>query len=408
LLNRLMSVSRVTDPRGVDLPYVQDVVVFDDDSIRQVDAVHVSLGRPVPPQDSVTLVIRYHGFLVGYTETGSLYIRDHVDHDFTIIREDAYAFPVLGQPSWTANRSIPREPFAFQARITVPSDLVVAMGGTPEAPARRDSLVDWTYAGGEPVPFLNITIAPYRVLENGDTRIFYFPADSDGARTVARAVTQALARYTGWFGPLGHDARLVIMEIPEGYGSQASLSAGIMQTADVFRDRTQLRQLYHELSHLWNVPDRDRPSPRWNEGLATFLERRMAADLDGWADWGTELTRTTESLMHRCRELGGCDTIPMAVYGAAGLTDRSYSTGMLMFYALYQVLGPTAFDRAYRGFFQRYRLTGGRTADLAAAFDSVDSRSERIFADWMFSARWFTRLGGGETMGRIVDGYRRP
>ena len=32
-------------------------------------------------------------------ETGSLYIQDHVSRDFTILREDAYAFPVLGVPA---------------------------------------------------------------------------------------------------------------------------------------------------------------------------------------------------------------------------------------------------------------------------------------------------------------------
>ena len=122
LLNRLMTVSRVTDGKGAELRVGQDVVLFEDDSVLQVNAVKVTLARPVPPGDSVRLVVHYGGHLVGYVETGSLYIRDRVDSAFTIIRQDAFAFPALGVPSRRANRAMGFDhPFAFTARVTVPA-----------------------------------------------------------------------------------------------------------------------------------------------------------------------------------------------------------------------------------------------------------------------------------------------
>src|SRR6185436_6780285 len=104
------------------------------------------------------------------------------------------------------------------------------------------------YRSTEPVPFLNITVAPYRILESDATHIFYFPNDSSGARMIERAVSGAMHTFAGWYGELQGKPRLTVMEIPEGFGSQASLAAGIIQTADAFRDRGQLRQVYHELS----------------------------------------------------------------------------------------------------------------------------------------------------------------
>ena len=406
LLNRLMTASRIVDAAGAALPFTQSVVVFNDDPARQVDSIGVTLPRALRPGASFTLVLHYRGILVGYTETGSLYIQDHVDHEFTIIREDAYAFPTLGVPSRAANHAAPREPFMFTARVAVPADLVVAMAGVPGERTQRKSLTTWSYSSSEPVPFLNITIAPYQQLESASTHIFYFPADAVGARAIDRAIGAAVERYGHWFGPLAHDPHLTVMEIPEGFGSQASLSAGILQTSDAFRDRSQLSQLYHELSHLWNVADMDRPSPRWNEGLATFLQFRMASELDGWNQWEARLERSVDSLRKQCAAPAPCNTVPMIHYGGAGLTDQSYSVGMLMFFVLYQVLGSESFDRAYAGFFQQHRVNGATTEDLIDAFRATSPRSDRVLQDWLLTTRWYSLLSSGKPFQQIVDEYK--
>ena len=406
LLNRLMIVSRVEDAAGAAVPLEQHVALFQDDSARQVDAIVVTPGGAVAPGDSLVLVVHYGGILVGYTETGSLYIQDHVSRDFTIIREDAYAFPALGIPLVAANRRLRREPFTFAARVAVPAGLVVAMGGERDERSGQDSTVTWRYHSAVPVPFLNVTIAPYQLIENAGARIYYFAADSSGAQMVARAIAGAVARFTRWYGPLAHEPRITVMEIPDGFGSQASLVAGIIQTAAAFRDRAQLPQLYHELSHVWNVEDRERPSPRWNEGLAMYLQWRMAGELDGWSDWDARLQRTVDNVMRACAQRAPCDSVPLANYGAAGLTDRSYSVGMLMFYALARTLGAETFDRAYREFFQQHRDSGATTADLVAAFRKASPRSAPVLDDWLLTPRWYHRLAAGETLPHIVAGYR--
>ena len=408
LLNRLMRVAAVTDRAGSRIPFAQRVALFVDDSSRQVNAITVSPRRALRSGDSLRFQVRYGGILVGYTETGSLYIQDRVAREFTILREDAYAFPVLGVLSRQANRLAPREPFGFAARISVPAGLVVAMGGSPRERSTHDSLATWSYQSDNPVPFLNITIAPYQVLEGPSTRIFSFPADSAGARQLQASAAAALDAYARWYGPLPGAPHLVVMEIPEGFGSQASLSAGIIQTADAFRNRSELRQVYHELSHLWNVPDLDGPSPRWNEGLATFLQWRMAALLDGWNGWEAQAERTAKSLLQRCAEPAPCHSIPLNGYGAAGQTDRAYGVGMLLFYALYQALGAEHFDSAYRGFVARYHTKGATTADLAAAFRDASTRAGPILEDWLTTTRWYSRLASGESIAQILASYARP
>jgi len=408
LLNRLMTVSRVTDARGAPVEFQQRFVLFSDDSTLQVNAISVTLLRPIAPGDSAVIVVHYGGHLTGYVETGSLYIQDHVDTAFTILREDAYAYPALGVPSRASNRAHGWPPFAFTARVTVPAGQVVAAGGIASPPEHHDSLSTFTYRSAAPSAFLNIAIARYHVLDRGGARIFYFPGDSTGAEMLARAVTGAIARYTAWYGPLGGTAQLTTIEIPDGWGSQGSLAGGIIQTAAAFGDRGELYQVYHELSHLWNVEDTDRPSPRWNEGLAMFLQSRMAAELDGWTGWDARLDHTAQRITRDCEPPAPCGTVPFAGYGKAELTDLSYSVGFAMFYALYRTLGADTFDRAYREFYQQHRRNGGSGAELEAAFHRASPKSDRIFKEWYDTTDWYQRLSRGESLGAIVASYGAP
>lgn len=404
LLGRLMEADRVMGPGRTSLPFTQQVERFSDDPSYQVDHLTVRPIRPVAPGDSITLTIGYQGILVGYTETGSLYIKDRVTPEFTIIREDALAFPVAGVPVDSVNRRGPRGEFAFGASITAPSKQVVAMGGEQVASERHDSLTTWRYRSIDPVRFLNITIAPYRVMEVTGARIFHFAEDSTGGGQVARAITGAIERFTQWFGPLPRARTLTVMEIPAGYGSQGSLAAGIIQTADAFQSRSALRQLYHELSHVWNAPDRERPSPRWNEGLASFLEFRMANELDGWNDWDRLVDPWLAQTQRGCAR---CNAVPLVRFGEAGMTDFSYGVGFALFYSLDRVLGSEQFNRAYRNYFQSHS-GGGSTEELAAAFQSTSPAAERVLQDWLFTPRWHARLIAGETLSGMIEGYRKP
>ena len=176
---------------------------------------------------------------------------------------------------------------------------------------------------------------------------------------------------------------------------------------DAFRDRRQLPQIYHELSHLWNVEDLDHPSPRWNEGLASFLQWRMAAELDGWAEWDARIDRAVRLLLSGGTAAGSWRAVPLVDYGRNGITDASYSTGMLMFHVLDQLLGADRFDQCYRRFYQRYRGPGATGRDLADSFHLVDARADAVFADWFFTARWYARLAAGESLQQMIESYRR-
>lgn len=407
ILHRLMRVTSVTDGDGRAVTFRQQVTSFADWERFQVNAIEVELAAPLAPDASTRLSVVYEGYLVGYTETGMQYVRDHVDRAFTILREDALAFPGVGVPSLETNRSAPRASFEFEVAVTVPADLVVATGGEEIAREERGDQVTWRYRSRGPAPYLIVAIAPYGIAQSGGLKAFHFPDDSAGARTMLTASRRAAERLGQILGPLDRSMALSIMEIPDGWGSQASLTGGIILEADAFRDPERRIELYHELTHLWNAVDLDTPSPRWNEGLAMFLQGRLAREIDGWDGEREAYERTAAGLLERCGGDEPCGRVPMRRYGAEQLTGYSYRVGRLMFAALYAALGEEAFDRALRTHFQAHQVSGTTTDDLVRAFvDEGGPAARQIFADWLDSTAWLDRLREASSAQEALERYR--
>ncbi len=407
ILHRLMEVSQVRDGAGAVLPFTQDVMRFRDDPIRQVTQIVVTLPQPIPPGARTAVRIDYAGYLTPYTEVGWLYVKDHIDTTFTIIRSDALAFPVIGGLSSAANRRTPDPDFIYEASVRVPSKYLVATGGAVTRTPHEDGTTTWRYTSGNPSPFLNISIAPFDTVSAGGIRIFYFPADSTGARRLLNRAQAALQTMTRWFGPLHTAANLTITEIPDGWGSQAHLVGGIIETAPAFRDTNRVGELYHELSHLWNVVDADRPSPRWNEGLATFLEDLLHERLDRWTKRGA----SDSSMIAWEKRTLAADTllrvVPMIDYGKRAMTDRSYTTGDLMFATLHAFIGEGEFNKVVGGYYQQF-ANGGTTRDFVAfAMRTATRDLSTFFDDWMFTTRWNEVLASAMTVSDLAAHYAR-
>lgn len=52
----------------------------------QVNYIEVLLKKPIPIGSKKKISIEYEGYLLCYIDTGMLYIKDHIDPYFTVIR----------------------------------------------------------------------------------------------------------------------------------------------------------------------------------------------------------------------------------------------------------------------------------------------------------------------------------
>lgn len=410
LLHRLLDVDSVLSGAGRPLPFTSRLAEFEDFALLQVRFFEVELPRPLASGERTAIEVAYSGHLCGYVETGMRYVRDHVSREFTILRPDAFAFPVVGVPSHAANSRRPPGRFDYELSVDVPDDLVVANGGERVGVEATGGRAVWRWRNRVPAWRIDVTVAPYGVLERDGLTVFHFPADAAGAARIAREFARAMETYSEWFGPLPDFAGFTIIEIPEGYGSQADVTS-ILQTADAFREGGEDRvfELYHEASHLWNVPATDRPAPRWEEGLAMFLQHLLVDHFAGDAEL-TTTERAAARIGERLRERFAADpdaaATPMADYGRRRMTDLSYLVGMLMFGTLYRRIGADDFRRIVGGFFARYRSTGASTDELGAFADTATRHDLRpFFRDWLFTTGYRRFLSSALRLDRIAAAY---
>jgi len=388
LLYRLMRATDVRDYAGGRLAFTQPVVEFEDHATLQVRQVNVTLPRPLPPGQSAVVQIDYRGALLGYAETGMSYVRDRIDSAYTLIRLDAFAYPYPGVPSHRVNRRAGLPTYDYRARVTVPEGFTVANGGQLLGTRSASGWTTFEYRNIKPAWRMDFAVARFSVREGGSMRIFHLPEDSAGGARVIEAMNRTLETYARWFGPMRSASQFTLIEIPDGWGSQADVTS-ILQAAATFRNPKRQYELYHELSHLWNVKATDLPPPRWDEGLATFmedvttdsLERRVTTDssADRMAAWLNGTVKTNARLTK----------IPMADYGKMAMTDYSYSVGALMFYTMYRLMGHHAFTQLIGAYYQRYEAAGGSSDDFVRLAKQLSPVSlDRVFDDWLYSTRW--------------------
>ncbi|UCG88561.1 MAG: hypothetical protein JSW71_08475 [Gemmatimonadota bacterium] len=407
LLYRMMRVSELTDLEGHPLRFTQQIFPFDDWEQLQVNYVDVEIAS-LDPGEEQTLAIRWEGYLHGYTEA-MRYVRDHIDPMYTTVREETKSYPVVGYPSWQANALAGLPKFDAELRVTVPDSLVVANGGELLGVESASGKATYHYRSSRPSWRIDIAIAPYEIMERSGLKLFYFAEDRVGAETVAGGFLRAMDQYKEWFGPLHGFAGYAIIEVPTGYGSQADVSNILLQ-ASVFQDPDDLTQLYHEASHLWNVELSERPSPRWDEGLAMFLQQLL---VDVFA--GNEALNAVEGLAGRIRSRlrtqfenePRLSEIPPIEYGSEDVTDLSYRVGMLMFGALYHLIGQDGLNQLVGGFYQEHYAAGASTADFVARAKTVAPVDlDRFFEDWLYGTGYTRFLDSDLTLAQIANTYR--
>lgn len=401
ILGRLFTVQAAAHD-GVAARFTQAVVEYDDSPAHQVRALRVTLRAPLAPGARTRIRITSTGTVTGLTEVGYLYVQDRVDSAYTLLREDAHAWPMPGVPSDSLSRRRPASEFTSRIRAEVPLGQVAASAGRLVGADTAGGRVTWRYDNPEPAPFVFVAIAPFVRLHGTGIDIFALPQDSAGARELRDATARSRAQLVAWYGEPVRTGRLTVIEIPEGWGSQASATGGIILQASAFRDRRRRRELYHELVHLWNPPDTERPSPRWNEGFSSFVEWLLAERLDSLPGRAASEDRTVQVLARRITSEPALREVPAADYGAHGMTDHAYAVGRVMFAVLHARIGDAAFHRIYR----RYRTEqpdGGGVRDLVRiARDEGGEEAARVFDDWLLTTRWTQLVGPGVTVAQLA------
>lgn len=391
ILYRLLKVEAVTDEKGDQLMFSQNVTQFEDWGQMQINYIAVSLDKPLLKGEKKTIKINYKGYLLGYTETGMSYVKDRIDKKFTIIRRDCKAYPVVGYPSWKANKTRGLQAFDYLINVTVPDTLKVANGGELKGKSAKNGQVTYSYKNIKPAWRMDIAAADYHILtdKTGNLKIFCFPQHKEGARDILDVMAKTMKLYADWFGPLKGFNHFSVIELPSGYGSQADVTS-ILQVEEAFGSKEEHYQFYHELSHLWNLKPLDPIPCRFeSEGLAMFLQYLVKEKLENKTDAVEKaFERMRERYLKQCQKKPGYLDIPMIDFGNKGITDLSYSKGMIFFNLLYELVGEKKFFNIIKSFYQKYEGKGAATDDFANHLNNYSKKDLSQFTrDWIYGTQ---------------------
>jgi hypothetical protein len=391
LLNRLMRYGKVTDHKGRALQIQSRLVELENFEFFQANSGIVHLAESLRSGDSIELSISFHGRLTGYVGAGMLYTREYLDPAFTILRSEVLPWPQIAEPDWLEVRHGWADPFDWTAEFDVPVSHHVANGEPVEVIAQGDREI-FRYRSTRPDTYLVFPIAPYTEVQVGANRIFHLPGSQAGAQRVAEKMTAAMSLYESWFGPLAQEGGLSIIEIPEGFGSQAKFPT-IIQTADAFHSAEDIGQLYHELSHLWNVDSHEPQSPRLEEGLATFLQCLVDVKLGGNTNLDEYMADISSRMTERYKRNPEYQEIAIADFGREGVTGLSYGVGALFYYDLYRSLGEKKFISLLNGYYGAYSNGGGNFDALAAYYRKhLNDDSARLVDEWLVGTSYIAKL----------------
>lgn len=408
LLYRLLTLERVTSSAGYPLKFSQDVIPLADEPTLQANAIVIRLARPLMPGDSLSIGMAFDGSVFGYPEVMA-YVKDRVSKDYTLLRPDAYAYPLLAEPTFAASLAANDIPFTYELSTTVPEGYLAACGGSLISQHRSQGRERFEFRSKGLVSRIDLAVARFCMAVDPlhQLTVYYLREDSIGAHAVLRAANQAIAFYSTEFGRPAGFGGYTIIEIPDGWGSQAG-EFYFLQTAAAFRDTSRVSEVYHEIAHTWNA----KASPEvqrcryFDEAFASYFESLAVGALRGEAALASDM----ESSRRLFIQWGESDprvlSTPISEYGRAEMGRHSYTKGAWSLYVLNELVGDKAFQLIIRSLLTRF-------ADKTIDFESFQQLCEHIshrslkkyFDEWIYGTESSDLLVEGASITDIVRRY---
>ena len=411
LLYRLLAVDGASDERSTPLAYRQTVVSMSDEKNWQVNSVAVTLHEPLPPGATTRIALKYSGAIFGYREVMG-YVRDHIGEDYTLLRPDAFAYPMLAEPSSPSLSAAYDTLFTYDLEISVPGGTVVACGGLPRGSSVGDGTETFRFASRVPTWRIDIAVARFKLLKNdaGNLAVYTLAEDEAGAANLLKEMQRVMEFYTSRFGPSKKATAYTAIEIPDGWGSQAS-DFYILQAAAAFKDPKRAHELYHEIGHSWNAKAKPEVKrTRWfDEAFASYFEALALREFEGQKAFADRMAVYREHFRNAAKKNSRNATTSIAEYGKEELGGNSYTKGAWSIYVLHEIAGEEGFNQIIRTFLAEYPDRPADFKDFQRVAERVSKRDlSRYFREWIFGVESSELLQGNSSIEEIVQRYSGP
>ena len=402
ILNRLLEASSVKAENGADLQFKQQIA--NDPGVDwapyPVNHVDIPLAAPLQPGQTACLTLHYAGGLASGGDA-IRYAKDQICEELTILRMETYPYPYVAGSNPAAHSR-----FSYRMAVTVPDCYVVANVGIPGKVRKGSGWITYSYSMPAPRWRLDVTIGKLDIIgSRADEAVIYcLPTYRQRAERLLKTVHEVRGLFNAWWGPPRKESALVILQIPEGYGSQADPPAMIL-TADAFGDSSRAIGLSHEMAHFYNPAGGKDPARWMSEGFATFIQLLVESRLSD-KELPDLMQSTRKDVLAMSEKMPDMTKRPLNEYQHLENTTPTYQVGALAFHQLYLILGEQAFNKAMN---KLYNVYGEEPCDAKEWLETVEQASGRSLDnwanDWVFTNDCWKLIKGDEPLGEIAGSY---
>ncbi|WIV12383.1 M1 family aminopeptidase [Proteiniborus sp. MB09-C3] len=407
LLYHSLKVKSIKDANDESLHFTQEKVSLKDEKDYYVNNIDVKLKSILKPDEKIKLYIEYEGSINGYSHIMG-YVKDRVDKDFSILRPDSHAYPIISQPFFESILKSYENTFLYKITIDVPREYTVGCGGVLKEVIYGKSRNIFQYSCEFPTWRFDIGIAQYSLIEDKDMnlKIFAFPEHRDNAENVVKKeLKRAFDLFTALFGDYRKDSYFTVIEIKESYGSQAGDNYIMMEEHGFSNDTKKLTHLYHEIGHIWNV------KVRYNIQLARFFDEAFASYFEALAIkrfYGDNAFKEKMELYRRYfisevdRDKINYYT-PICEYGKYKIGHNSYTKGPWVLYVLNEVVGDETFCKIIKNFLNAFKDKEADFKDFQrVANETSHIDLEEFFSQWIYGIESSECLYGGKDLSYMI------
>jgi hypothetical protein len=389
LLYRLLDVQSVTDEKGQPLKFSQSVLGLSDEKNLQANVVKIQLAASLLPDKSLRLNVTYDGSIFGYPEVMA-YVRDTINEPFSLIRPDAFSYPMLALPTNTSVSAAYDTLFTYDLETTAPLDYTVACGGVLTGTTKGGETVTFAHKSKIPTWRIDIAIAKFKTLTDEERKlaVYVLPEDESGATNLLNGMKNVIAFYSRMFGPVKNYQGYTAIEIPDGWGSQAS-DYYFLQTSAAFKDPARIGEMYHEVGHTWNVKGKSnvKRCRYFDEAFASYFESLAIREFNGEAAFLADMEKSRDIFAQWAKyDKRNYDT-PIADYWKEELGRLSYTKGAWSLYVLQELVGEEKFREIIREFLGSFSEPGADFGDFRKTAEKVSGRNlSKFFDEWIYGA----------------------
>jgi aminopeptidase N len=198
-----------------------------------------------------------------------------------------------------------------------------------------------------------------------------------------------------------------IIEIPDGWGSQAS-DFYFLQTAAAFNDTSRISEVYHEVGHSWNAtPSPDVQRCRYfDEAFASYFASLAIRAFRGETAFEDDMEHSRSLFTRWAEEDREVFETPISSYGTKELGRHSYTKGAWSLYVLHRLVGDKSF---YAIIHNMMTDLSGSTIDFRQfqrLCERVSRKSlDKFFQEWIYGSESSRLLVDRISIAEIVKRY---